>query len=591
MTIRDSRTILALVLTALAVIVPCAAWYLVGSREAERRVDDITDAARQSAHDTAERLADQLTQRLNNLRDTESRRPFYHYQPFFHDPKGASEGASVVPSPLAAPPGDPLVQVYFQADGESGRVTLPAANVEAQQQLDPQASSQRDTLRYLQHELERGLASILFAVRGESRAPSQAGQSKLAADSVAQGQQVVVLEQRAWKQNAEAVELYANLKHRGANAELQKKENAPVADLKAPDQVQIMVGALKWHTMYVAGQASLVALREVTTPQGAVLQGFLISNAGVTDLFRASGLPARLIPGKAVNDLQVAVGTGDEPWRVSIDPREALSGVERQAKDLRRGFLANFLGGAVMALLCGIGVVWLVWQTERLARQRAQFAASAAHELRTPLAGLRIYSDMLADGLGDPAKSQDYARRVSDEASRLGRVVSNVLGFTRLERGTFTMHPATGDLALVVRESVERQRPAIAALGACIEFVADVTLPSVNFDSDAVVQIVQNLIDNAEKHTRHASDRTIQVEITSISAGVELSVSDHGPGVPVQVRRRLFEAFARGNHADSPAGLGLGLVLVKALAKAQGAVVAYHDNPGGGARFAVTFPA
>ena len=206
MTIRDSRTMLALILTALAVIVPCAAWYLVGSREAERRVDDITDAARQSAHDTAERLADQLTQRLNNLRDTESRRPFYHYQPFFHDPKGASEGASVVPSPLAAPPGDPLVQVYFQADGESGRVTLPAANVEAQQQLDPQASSQRDTLRYLQHELERGLASILFAVRGESRAQPSASQARQSGESAAQGQQVVVLEQRAWKQNAEAVE-------------------------------------------------------------------------------------------------------------------------------------------------------------------------------------------------------------------------------------------------------------------------------------------------------------------------------------------------------------------------------------------------
>ena len=590
MTIRDSRTMLALILTALAVIVPCAAWYLVGSREAERRVDDITDAARQSAHDTAERLADQLTQRLNNLRDTESRRPFYHYQPFFHDPKGASEGASVVPSPLAAPPGDPLVQVYFQADGESGRVTLPAANVEAQQQLDPQASSQRDTLRYLQHELERGLASILFAVRGESRAQPSASQARQSGESAAQGQQVVVLEQRAWKQNAEAVELYANLKRRGANAEPQKNEAAPVEDLKAQDNVQIMVGALKWHTMYVAGQPSLVALREVTTPQGAVLQGFLISNAGVNDLFRASGLPARLTPGKAVNDLQVAVGTGDEPWRVSIDSHEALSGVERQATDLRRGFLAVFMGGAAMALLCGLGVVWLVWQTERLARQRAQFAASAAHELRTPLAGLRIYSDMLAEGLGDPAKSQDYARRVSDEASRLGRVVSNVLGFTRLERGTFTMHPAVGDLALVVRESVERQKPAIVALGASIEFVADATLPHVNFDSDAVGQIVQNLLDNAEKHTRHASDRTIQVEITAKSAGVVLSVSDHGPGVPDQVRRRLFEAFARGNHVDAPAGLGLGLVLVKALAKAQGAVVAYHDNSGGGARFTVTFP-
>jgi signal transduction histidine kinase len=527
--IRDNRTMLALVLTALAVIVPCVAWYLVGSREAERRVADVTEAAHQYAHDTAERLADQLTQRLNTLRDNEARRPFYHYQPFFNDPKNAS----VVPSPLAAPPGDPLVQVYFQADGESGRVTLPAANVEAQQQLDPQAVSQRDTLRYLQSELERGLASILFAVRGESRPQSQ-----------------------------------------------QTAQQATI---------QVMTGALKWRTMYVAGQPALVALREVTTPRGALLQGFLISATGVADLFRAASLPARLTPGKVDSALQAPVGTGDEPWRVTIEPRDALVGAEQQAQDLRRGFLAIYLGGAAMALLCGFGVVWLVWQTERLARQRAQFAASAAHELRTPLAGLRIFSDMLAEGLGDPAKSRDYARRVSDEASRLGRVVTNVLGFTRLERGTFTTQPQLGDLGAAVRESVERQQPAIAALGGHLDLAIDAGLPPVKFDGDAVGQIVQNLLDNAEKHARSAADRTIHVAVSASAGGVELSVSDHGPGVPPHVRQHLFEAFARGNHPDSPAGLGLGLVLVKALAKAQGAMVTYRDNEAGGARFIVTF--
>ena len=526
MTIRDNRTILALILTALAIVVPCAAWYLVGSREAERQVSDITEAAHQAAHDTAERLADQLTVRLNTLRETESRRPFYHYQPFFRDPRGTT----MMPSPLAAPPGDPLVQVYFQADGESGRISIPAANVEAQQQVDPQAASQRDSLRYLQRELERGLASILFAVRGESR-PQQAS-----------------------------------------------PQNQPVG-----------VGALKWRTLYVTGQPALIALREVTTSEGSLLQGFLISSAGVADLFRASNLPAHLMSGKPINDLQAAVGTGEEPWRVTIDSRDALVGAIRQAQDLRRGFLVIFMGGAAIALLCGLGVVWLVWQTERLARQRVQFAASAAHELRTPLAGLRIFSDMLAEGLGDPAKSRDYARRVSDEAGRLGRVVSNVLEFTRLERGTFTTHPAPGDLAAAVRESVERQKPALTALGASIELTADPDLPAVRFDNDSIGQIVQNLLDNAEKHTRNAVDRTIRVSLAARPTGVELSVCDHGPGVPAHVRKHLFEAFARGNHADSPAGLGLGLVLVKALAKAQGAAVAYRDNAGGGACFTVTF--
>ena len=178
MNLRDKRATLAFALTALALTVPCVAWYLVGSREADRQAREFTGAARRAAHETAVRLATQLTQRLTALRDSEALRPFYHYQPFFHDPKGASEGASVVLSPLAMAPSDPLILVYFQADGASGRVSLPAANTEAQQQVEPQPGSERDALRYLQHEIERGVASILFSVRGESLAQQPAAPMK-----------------------------------------------------------------------------------------------------------------------------------------------------------------------------------------------------------------------------------------------------------------------------------------------------------------------------------------------------------------------------------------------------------------------------
>jgi signal transduction histidine kinase len=584
MMFREQRTALALALTAVAVIVPCAAWYLVGSREADRQVGELNAGAQRAAHDTAERLAAQLSQRLNNLRDAEARRPFYHYQPFFHDPKGASEGASVVPSPLAAQPSDPLVQVYFQADGSSGRVSLPAANVEAQQQYEQQPATQRDTLRYLQHELERGVASILFAVRGESLPQAQPAKVKQINAPISQGQSVQVLKQSAWAQNVNAANLY-NALRQGAPA-----QNAALPSL-TNDQgnVQIYLGALKWRTMYVAGQPSLVALREVTTPQGSLLQGFLVSASGLADFFHTAGEPASFAPGAAVNDLQATVALGDDPWHVTVDAGKAQADAQSQARDLRRGFMMMYLGGMAIAVLAGLCVVWLVWQTERLARQRSQFAASAAHELRTPLAGLRIFSEMLAEGLGDPSKSKDYARRVADEAERLGRVVANVLGFTRIERGTLQVRPERGDLGAAVRECIARQQPALEAAGARVELVVANDLPLVKFDRDAVGQILQNLLDNAEKHTRHAGNRTIHVTVTNADGGVELSVADHGPGIPGALRHHLFEAFARGNHTDAPAGLGLGLVLVKALAKAQGATVSYRDNDGSGAVFTVKF--
>ena len=89
--VSNNRTALALGLTVLAVVFPCAAWYLVGSREVAHQVAEVTGHAEEDARVTAERLARQLTQRLNALRDAEAQRPYYHYQPYFHDPEGAAE--------------------------------------------------------------------------------------------------------------------------------------------------------------------------------------------------------------------------------------------------------------------------------------------------------------------------------------------------------------------------------------------------------------------------------------------------------------------------------------------------------------------
>ncbi|MGO9608905.1 MAG: hypothetical protein ACLPT4_04625, partial [Verrucomicrobiia bacterium] len=96
-----SRTTLALVLTIAALVVPCGAWYIVGSREVQRTVDQIELPLHQSAHDTARQLARRLQDRLQTLLESESNRPFYEYQSLYHDPRGASEGPSVTPSPLA----------------------------------------------------------------------------------------------------------------------------------------------------------------------------------------------------------------------------------------------------------------------------------------------------------------------------------------------------------------------------------------------------------------------------------------------------------------------------------------------------------
>ena len=569
--VSNSRTAVALALTVLAVVFPCAAWYLVGSREVARQVTEVTTPA--------ERLALQITERLNALRDAEAQRPYYHYQPYFHDPEGAAEGAAVVPSPLSTAPRDPLIQNYFQVDANSGDVTFPTADAELKQIGQPQLRHQHaDDQRFLQRQLEAGLNSITLRVRGESQSAPKTKASY--------GQRVDVLPKDAYAQNLEAADIYRNIKNAPAQAAQQRQPSFT----NATDNVQVFVGPLKWRTVYVANVPSLVALREVTLPGRTVLQGFLLAAAGLSNLCQVAGLPAHLQLGPPVNTDDVALVLDAAVWHVSINAAELRNTARRQAREVQRSFWTVFLGGVGVAVFAGLGVVWIVWQTERLARQRSQFAASAAHELRTPLAGLRLYSDMLAEGLGDPGKIHTYAQRVADESERLGRVVANVLGFTRIERGTLKVQAAPGDLAGLVRECVTRQQPALEATGAHLAVAIASDLPAVKFDPDAIAQIIQNLLDNAEKHTRHAGNRTIYVTLAAGNGTVELRVADHGPGVPARMRRHLFEAFQRSNEADAPAGIGLGLVLVKALAEAQGATVAYTDNAGGGAQFTIALP-
>jgi len=231
--------------------------------------------------------------------------------------------------------------------------------------------------------------------------------------------------------------------------------------------------------------------------------------------------------------------------------------------------LIKFVPVALLAIVCGLLVVGVTARSERLAQERARFAAAAAHELRTPLAGIQLYGDMLADELGDPAKHKDYAHRISVEAARLGRVVANVMGVSQLERGALAVRPELGDAVAAVADAIERARPGLERAGATVELVAPAAATA-RLDRDAVARIVGNLLDNAEKYARGAADRTITVSVAEVAGAVEIAVRDRGPGLPAALRRGRFQAFRRAAGDDAPPGLGLGLALSGALATAMG---------------------
>ena len=578
--------------------------------EVRRGTLQIEAGPRRFASDTALQLAGRLQERLDALLEAESNRPFYHYQALYHDPKGASEGASVVPSPLAQGPTDPLVRAYFQID-PAGRVTLPTL---PDANLDGEDLRRTAAQHAVQKELQvavRASACVAFLQRGQqqevrtiagsatssslpaqwvqqsvmrrSSPPPSVSQSTDSQQQVSLPQRTEVMESDAYEQNAQANQIYSELKSGSAIA----RKATTLKDNKQKT-VAIAVGGFQWCSMQTSNGQCLVALRDVTTPEGILVQGFVISNEAVIDSLKNAALTARFTPNATAGAYAVAAQVEGTGWYIVVSAAKEFDAVNLRVRRLEANFLEVFLAGVGAASVAGLCVVVLVWHTERLARQRSQFAASAAHELRTPLAGLRMYSEMLAEGLGDPTRSRDYAHRVAEEAARLGRVVSNVLGFTRLERGALTVRPEPGDLAAVVRECVERQRPALEAAGARVELSIVDQFPEVRFDRDAVAEIIQNLLDNADKYTRATGNRMIHVALSASDHSVTLSVRDHGPGIAADVRQRLFRPFARGVRDDAPAGLGLGLVLVKALAEAHGGQAACSDAPGGGALFTVT---
>ncbi|MEZ4366501.1 MAG: HAMP domain-containing sensor histidine kinase [Kofleriaceae bacterium] len=615
------RTLVAAVLVLGALAAALLGWGLSGWAAVEQERTTLEAEARVAARSHARAVADLAAARLEALRHAESARPYFHYQNLFHDPRGSDE--AVVPSPLAAGPDDPQILGHFQlatsAAGGQPRVSMPTLNDDVPELV---AADRRDVDLALRARLGvRAPALLALAPPAMSVADVDATQVastepvRIRTRPPATSAQTIELSPAQYAQNIAPNEVYQQTRgaQRSQVVPPRPPAAAPVAHTARTTErtalrtttattttITITVPPLSWATLTDAdGAADAVALRRVELPDATLVQGFMVDLAELRAALADAGgaedervdHPSTLVaraevpPGEPVIELPLR----DLPWVVPIEEDAYLARIAPTVAALRPAFARRFVPIAVLAALCGALVVVLVARAERLARTRAQFAAAAAHELRTPLAGLQLYGDMLAGGLGDPGKAATYAGRIAEDAARLGRVVANVLGFSQLERGNLSVRPRDGDLAAAVRATVERLRPALARTGAELALVAPAPVPA-RFDEDAVDRVVANLVDNAEKYGRAGADRRVVVTVVATAAGPTVEVRDHGPGVPPVAARRLFRPFSRGGDADAPSGLGLGLSLSRALARAMGGELGHRPAPGGGAAFTLRLP-
>jgi two-component system, OmpR family, sensor kinase len=220
---------------------------------------------------------------------------------------------------------------------------------------------------------------------------------------------------------------------------------------------------------------------------------------------------------------------------------------------------------------------------ETLARQR-KFVADASHELRTPLTSILANLELLESELA--GEQRDMADSALRSSRRMRRLVADLLLLARADSGR-DVPRAEVDLSKVAGEAAREA----GALSSDHPVSLDLTGPViVSGVADDLHRLAGNLIENALIHTPGGTPVTVSVRRDGDRAILE--VSDRGPGVPHDMRDRVFERFARGDGDAAPAGgSGLGLAIVRAVTAAHGGAVEIRDAEGGGARFVVTLPA
>lgn len=220
-----------------------------------------------------------------------------------------------------------------------------------------------------------------------------------------------------------------------------------------------------------------------------------------------------------------------------------------------------------------------------------RFLADAAHELRTPIAGIQAGAEIIAadanqsDG-GESHRQRRRAELVLTEARRAGRLVADMLDLSRIDAG---LRLDLTDCDLVALAEAERERSALLAPSQRVIRTGVVSL-SVPADPNRIAQILANLADNARRHT--PAGGTISISVEPGDGGAAVTVTDTGPGVPDDQRGRIFERLVRLDDARTrdSGGAGLGLPIARALARAhRGELVCLPGQPGG--RFQLWLPA
>jgi len=267
-------------------------------------------------------------------------------------------------------------------------------------------------------------------------------------------------------------------------------------------------------------------------------------------------------------------------WRLQVSPaasEELASRVQnRRLLELVMVVLSS------LVILAGVAVILIAAEKDRrVSAMKSEFVANVSHELKTPLALVRMFGEMLQSGrVASPQKQQEYLDIIVSESERLSALIENVLDFAKVERGRGAYDFAESDVSDAVTKAVAVYRYRAEREG--IEIASSIEPNIVARIDDRAIQLaVINLIDNALKYA--PDGKVVDVRAEREGGRVAIRVTDRGQGVAREDRERIFERFVRGENtlgkdARPVRGSGIGLSLVKHIAESHGGTITVEDT-------------